>query len=576
MTINAQKNKPNKWPRWRRLNSRLIAINAFGLFAFLLALLMLGQTRESLTEAYRQSLKVQAAIMAEALGGLDPVVMPLEPLESLESLKPLGPLGLGAHNNDAIDSDLMLPMLDIEAAKPLLRRLVEPTENRVRFYDRQGRLLIDTALLSRNVQIAVLESSETKAGEPSPKRRILPQLTQLLTQILTPPRFSMTESLAENGLLLEEVLVALKGQTSGLEREDAHGKDVLTLAVPVQYYRAISGVLLVTSPPGEIDSLVAASRWATLRIFAAVFIMVLGLTILLGRSITAPVSHLAEAMRQVRRDSGVPPVEAVPDFTARGDEIGDLSEALQDMMARLRERIDSIERFAADVAHELKNPLASLSSAVQTLEAIEESDRPALFEILKSDIQRMNKLIGDISEASRLDAELSRGEASDVDLTQMIRNTVQTYRDAYQLDFSIKENVEDSLLVYGQAPRICQIINNLLDNAKDFAPKDSVVDIAARQHDGMVEVSFSDTGSGINPDMYERIFDRFYTDRAHDVSSQAGSRQKHSGLGLFISRQIARAHGGDLKATGEAQSGACFLLTLPLESQKPRYGNAKK
>lgn len=526
------------YPQWRTLKSRLIAIYAFGLLAFLLALLLLGQTRAGLTAAYQQSLGVQANIMAEALGGLEPVI---------GQMGDAAGGGAGGDNAANDDNNFMMPMLDVEAAKPLLRRLVAPTKNRVRLYDHTGVLLIDTAALSRHVQIAEISELDGDALD------------------------NTAAQMPDNNDALEEVRAALDGQISSSERRDAAGRDVLTLAVPVQYYRAISGVLLVTSPPGTIDALVAVERRATIRIFLAVFVIVGGLTVLLARTITGPVSHLAQAMRQVLRAGGTGDA-SVPDYTGRGDEIGDLSRALQDMLARLHARIDTIERFAADVSHELKNPLASLNSAVQTLETVKKADQAPLFEILKADIQRMNKLISDISDASRLDAELSRGTAQDFDLTALMRNTVQVYADAYQLDLKIEIAAAQAFMVHGQDSRIAQIFNNLLDNAVDFAPQGSVlrVGVALSDNGENAEVSFSDAGVGIvtdeegGADMRERIFERFYTDRKHDVSRQAGSRAKHSGLGLSISRQIAWAHGGDLTAGKSVQGGACFTLSLPL------------
>ena len=532
--------KGGKSGGWWGLRTRLIGVNIFGLLAFLAALLWLGQTRDSLTQAYRQSLSLQAAIMAEALGGLEPIIAEVQTGTAQ-----------GA-------SEIKIPVLDVEAARPLLRRLVAPTHNRVRFYDRQGHVLIDTMRLGRNVQIAALDS-ETELPADWWAR-------------LGGGRPPMSDRLAANGLLLEEVLAALDGRVAGLVRQDGQGRDVLTLAVPVQYYRGISGALLVTSPPGTIDGLVAQARRNIIQIFLVVFVIVLGLTILLARTVAEPVRRLAHAMHQIRRDNIAPSPQAVPDYAARRDEIGALSLALRDMLARLRERIDAIEAFAADVAHELKNPLASLNSAVQTLESLDEKtqikEKAALLKILQADIQRMNKLISDISDASRLDAELGRGQAVDFNLADLLRDTAAAYQDAYKPDFDIAVTAPPKLAVRGQVGRIAQIFNNLLDNARDFAPVGSVVKITASAQGDMAELAVRDSGPGFKPDAVLRIFDRFYTDREGDGFDPDKAWQKHSGLGLSISRQIARAHGGDLRAVNEKQGGACFILTLPLEEQE--------
>ncbi len=532
--------KGGKSGGWWGLRTRLIGVNIFGLLAFLAALLWLGQTRDSLTQAYRQSLSLQAAIMAEALGGLEPIIAEVQTGTAQ-----------GA-------SEIKIPVLDVEAARPLLRRLVAPTHNRVRFYDRQGHVLIDTMRLGRNVQIAALDSEAELPADWWAR--------------LGGGRPPMSDRLAANGLLLEEVLAALDGRVAGLVRQDGQGRDVLTLAVPVQYYRGISGALLVTSPPGTIDGLVAQARRNIIQIFLVVFVIVLGLTILLARTVAEPVRRLAHAMHQIRRDNIAPSPQAVPDYSARRDEIGALSLALRDMLARLRERIDAIEAFAADVAHELKNPLASLNSAVQTLESLDDKtqakEKAALLKILNADMQRMNKLISDISDASRLDAELGRGQAADFNLADLLRDTAAAYQDAYKPDFDIAVTAPPLLAVRGQVGRIAQIFNNLLDNARDFAPAGSVVKITASAQGDMAELAVRDSGPGFKPDAVLRIFDRFYTDREGDGFDPDKAWQKHSGLGLSISRQIARAHGGDLRAVNEKQGGACFILTLPLEGQE--------
>ncbi|MGC6511818.1 MAG: stimulus-sensing domain-containing protein [Parvibaculales bacterium] len=529
---------PNPSPGRRSLLTRLIAINALGLLAFLGGLLLLGQTRESLTEAYRQSLLVQGRIMAEAVGGLGGDTVEFAVMPDVTE---------GAQGN------VLLPAIDAREATLLLQRLVAQTSIRVRYYDHKGELVVDTARMPGTVRIAELDGAEPK---PAPKGRgLLPELGRGELQLLT-------DDIAADASKLAEVQGALNGKIVSLTRVSSDDRDILTLAVPVQHYRAINGVLMLTSPPGTIDEIVFNSRNATLRLFLVIFTITLVLTVLVARTITMPVQKLAGALRQYQQTEIFPELDKIPDYSGRGDEVADLSNALRGLLDQLRQRLDSIERFAADVAHELKNPLASMQSALETLETTQaEADKQALMAILLTDIHRLNRLISDISAASRLDAEMGREEFERLDFSDMVKRLVPVLIEASQKNLSLKLAVVENVMVLGQENRLAQILQNLLDNAISFAPQRSEVQVSLTAGAGRMSLTVRDEGPGVPADVSERVFERFYTDRAHSPEPPE-TVSEHSGLGLSIARDIACQHGGNIMA--HASSGGVFELDLPI------------
>ncbi|MCD6070984.1 MAG: histidine kinase, partial [Microvirga sp.] len=274
--------------------------------------------------------------------------------------------------------------------------------------------------------------------------------------------------------------------------------------------------------------------------------------------------------------------------TGRADEIGHLSGALRDMTKALYNRIDAIESFAADVAHELKNPLTSLRSAVETLPlARSDESRGRLLSIIQHDVKRLDRLISDISDASRLDAELARADAEPVDMTRLLEAVVSVANERRQehdalITLSIENAAKnrDAFLVLGHDSRLGQVFNNLLDNARSFSPPDETVRVSMRRRRNDVEILVEDSGPGIEPDALDRIFERFYTDRPEQGFGQ------NSGLGLSISRQIIEAHRGTIRAenrlgapdeSGEPRRlGARFVIRLPIEGGRARREQGKK
>jgi two-component system sensor histidine kinase ChvG len=322
--------------------------------------------------------------------------------------------------------------------------------------------------------------------------------------------------------------------------------------------------LLLTESGNSIDESVRSAQVTTLIVFAVTLVITLLLSIFLARTIAAPIHMLAEAADKVRRGIGRRMV--IPDFSERKDEIGDLSVSLRSMTTALYDRLDAIEAFAADVSHELKNPLTSLGTAVQAFERVkDEKIREKLRAVIASDVKRLDRLITDISAASRLDAELSRAEGEPVDLIKLVEGVLDGYRTTQMftaISFDFKRT-KDAVKVTGLPGRLGQVLRNLIDNAVSFSPEDGQVLVRLKEDEKFVILSVEDEGPGIPENKLDAIFSRFYTERP-----KAEGFGRHSGLGLSISRLVVDAHGGTITAqnrTDEAGNilGAMFLIKLP-------------
>lgn len=569
------------WPRtlWNgigqrassSLTRRIVVLNLVGLFALLFGFLYLNQFRQGLIQARVQSLLIQGEIIAGAIASsasVDTGTIRIDPDKLLQ---------LQAGEGEETPSPLAFS-LNPERVAPLLRRLITPTGNRARVYDQDGGLLFDTRALSAR--------GETARGEPALKPRKHTTLEQIWDFVQgrvfglvgTPRNAAVEEVGPASGHSLKEVQVALGGARGTIVRRNEIGETIVSVAVPIQRAGNVRGALMLSTQGGDIDRVIASERFGLLQVFLIAAAVMLVLSILLAGAIAGPVRRLADAAEKVRL--GIKSREEIPDFTARTDEIGHLSGALRDMTQALYRRIDAIESFAADVSHELKNPLTSLRSAVETLPlAKSDESRGRLLEIIQHDVKRLDRLISDISDASRLDAELARAEARKVDMHKLMTTVVSVAnerrrpKDALiQFDVDIPPGDSDApFAIFGHDSRLGQVVNNLLDNARSFSPPDAKVRVALKRVRTDVELIVEDEGPGIPEHALERIFERFYTDRPEQGFGQ------NSGLGLSISRQIVQAHRGTIRAEnrpGPADEdgeptvrGARFLVRLPAVSR---------
>jgi two-component system sensor histidine kinase ChvG len=370
----------------------------------------------------------------------------------------------------------------------------------------------------------------------------------------------------DEGARYPEVASALAGSPADFVRVDGQGQLMVSVAVPVQRLRNVVGAILLSTAPGDIDSVVSQERWSILRIAMIAAAVQIALSLALAGTIAGPMRRLSAAAERVQT-AGNARAE-IPDFTDRPDEIGHLSGALRRMTDGLYDRIEAIERFAADVSHELKNPLTSLRSAVETLPLAKRAeDRERLNAIIQHDVKRLDRLITDISSASRLDAELARESLDRVDVEKLAEAMVSMQTDiaaGSEVTVELEKRMgKGTAIVNGHESRLAQVFANLIDNAVSFSPKGGVVRVSLVTDPEHVIVTVSDSGRGITGD-FSKIFQRFYTDRP-----ETDGFGDHSGLGLSISKQIVDAHKGTIKAhNGENGIGAVFTIVLPRARKK--------
>ena len=423
------------------------------------------------------------------------------------------------------------PALQPERAATLLQLLHLPRDARVRLFDKSGRLITDSYFVADRVE-----------WEPLPPPRKAGQK----------PNQNSPSSIEQRAgrALQAELAIARTGEIVKGRRIGETGEQVISVSLPIKRVRAVVGVL--TLEAGDVDEIIARERTNLIPfILIAVGVTLLS-SVLLTVLVARPVLRLARAADRVKaaRARSI----SLPDLARRDDEIGDLSRSLEDMTDTLSERMDAIESFAADVAHEIRNPLTSIRSAVETLDLV--GDGPArarLMGILKQDVGRLDRLVTDISNASRLDAELSRDAPRPIDLGVLLTDIAGVYEAAVKPgDPTVALTIEpgDPMIVSGREGPLGQVFRNLVDNARSFSPPGGQVRVSLTREKGQARVLVEDDGPGIPHDNLETVFERFYTSRPKGAAFGG-----NSGLGLSIARQIVQAHGGEIHAENRYENG---------------------
>ncbi len=521
--------------RFSTLSLRILAPNVLALGILVGGVLYLDQYRDGLIDAKIAALQTQGEIIAGALG------------------------------ESALAGPPEAVRLDVEVAQRLIRRLTVPTRTRARLFDVGGDLVADSRELvaaGRHVQLKYLPPP----GQGDAVIDVLSGVYDwILPRLPSGDRFPRRDPRPiQSAGDLPEALGALGGEFGGAVRSDHDGSLIITVAVPVQQLRQVLGALVLSTDSADIEESVRSVRVAIIQVFVLALAVTVLLSIFLAGTIARPVRRLAQAADQVRRWRGQR--VQIPDFRDRGDEIGDLSGALGDMTNAFYLRLDAIGAFAADVAHEIKNPLTSLRSAVESLAlAKDESQRGRLLTVIEEDVGRLDRLISDISNASRVDAELARATAEPVDLTRLLETVIHVHQDrgGGKPRFEL-QTPADPLVVEGVPGRLGQVVDNLVSNAVSFSPDDGVIRLGLSRGGSEAVLTVEDDGPGLPDDMAERIFERFYS---HRPAGEAFGQ--HSGLGLSIARQIVEAHGGRIHAENRRDAdgqvkGARFIVRLPL------------
>lgn len=563
------------------LGRRIVFLNVFGLLLLVSGILYLNQFREGLIDAKVSSLEVQGEIIAAAISAstsesqeriqVDPQIL----LESTSA-----PGNLQRQADDLFDLEFQI---DPTLVAPIVAQVIEPTGTRARIYGKDGELILDSNQFFKEGGFNNRDNSEEEQAVG-----FLTGISQRFKSWYRQYELPVYEDIgSNNGKAYAEVVSALGGARTPVVRVNNKGELLVSIGVPIRQSAQVNGVLLLSTQGGEIDSIISKERMAIGRVSLFALVITGLLSLILAGTIAGPMRRLSNAAIRVRKS--IKAREEIPDFTGRSDEIGDLSGALREMTNALYARIEAIENFAADVSHELKNPLTSLRSAAETLPlAKSDESRHQLVDVILHDVKRLDRLISDISDASRLDAELVREDSEPIDIIQLVNNVGEIVNG---MNIGSETNINVVILpvshspkrltVNGHESRLGQVLNNLLDNARSFSPDNSDITVGVDRIGDEVEIVVEDSGPGIPEENLEKVFQRFYTDRPG-----VDSFGKNSGLGLNISRQIILAHGGriwaenrhndlgdqpelnpDEPAAGEgakgSSRGARFVIRLP-------------
>jgi two-component system sensor histidine kinase ChvG len=501
-----------------RLGRLIIVLNVLGLAILIAGALVLNELRRGLVGARVDSLTTQGELIATIIDRAATVGEPE-------------------------------PAMDGQYASEILQMLSNPRSQRARLFDAHGNLIADSYW--------VADAVERKALPPARQRNDGFSI-ELQGQNRAPPPAKRAQA-----ALAHEVASALKGEHRAGMRIGEDGERVVSVSIPIQHVQAVLGVL--TLEASDVDEIIRRERAALLPFILIAVSSTLVSSLLLNRLIAQPVRRLARAADSVRLSRAR--AISLPSLAKRDDELGDLTRSLEDMTHVLSERMDAIESFAADVAHEIRNPLTSIRSAVETLELVKDpASRQRLLSVLNNDVQRLDRLVTDISNASRLDAELSRDSPRIFDMERLISDIIGLYQATAkpgQTTVRVIAHAVEPLTVSGREGPLGQVFRNLIDNARSFSPEGGEVRLTLGRSKGQVTVAVEDDGPGIPDENLETVFQRFYTSRPKGAAFGG-----NSGLGLSIARQITEAHGGTIHAENRrgpdgGVAGARFVVILP-------------
>ena len=523
------------------LTFRILAVNLIALGFLAVGILYIDQYQETMIQSRIDALIKDGEVMAGALG-------------------------------EAATATTDKSELQIKPAEQIIIRVVGVTNNRTRLFGLDGNLWLDSRDLAVD-QSVIINELPFQGGWRAFLGRMATRMTAALDSLHRRANLELYHEVKNQiAAHYPEVSRALEGDIGYRIRLLSDGSEIITVAVPVQRFRRVLGALLLSTDTRDIRDAVQKTRMTFLKFLGVVFLLTMLLSLFLARTIVLPILRLARSADRI--SAGTHTGADIPDYSSRNDEVGDLSRSLKDMTMTLARQIDAVAAFAADVSHELKNPLTSLRSAVETLSLAKTNDAKAkLLGIIKDDVGRLDRLITDISNMSRLDAEMSRSKMTEVNLKSMLETLVNLYDPSQSADKPTlhleiigqknRKKLDKGFYVRGLEGQLGQLFRNLIDNAISFSKSGGDIWVRLRKTKDMVQVVIEDEGQGIPEDKLEDIFDRFYTERPRTEAFG-----KHSGLRLSSCKQIVEAHSGAIIAENRhaknrgVVKGARFIVQL--------------
>jgi two-component system sensor histidine kinase ChvG len=541
----------------KTLLRRIIFANLIGLVVLLSGIFYLGQYHAWLIEAKRDSLIAQGEVIAAAIAAnatrekaTGRIILNPDMLPEID-----GDRGLLRDDNIAAMQFSIPP----ERVAPLFKGGLLPADIRARVYASDGVLIVDSDQLLSRGQLSNADAASE--ADESGRRGIKTPWTRFMSWLMRRQLPVYREIGTGNGMAYPEVRVALTGgHGTAMVLVTDKGEQIVSVATPIHYRNLVQGALLLSTRPGVIDDILQEERTLIFSLALTALAATLIASVLLWRTIAGPMRRLSEAARNASRSIGA--AAKLPELAGRSDEVGQMADAFRAMTASLYQRIEASERFAREVAHELKNPLTAARSTAESLSYAKTPEmRDELVRQIQGELARLNKLITDVSSVSRLDAELAYGETDLVDVREVLHGVMGIFQDRFSADtrklvLDIEEvaHASKAFTVRGHEARLGRVITNLLDNALSFSPEGGTITVSARRIGREIAVAVDDEGPGIPEDRLETIFERFYSDRPQSDTTLG----KNSGLGLSISRDIVDAYGGCIEAVNRACPAGTF------------------
>ena len=527
------------------LSARILLLNLLALILLLVGILYLNQFRQSLIESKVDALETQSEIISATISA------------SATSSKGtnLFVFDRNIANGNGFDQRVIKYRnytINKKLLESIIGQLIDPKTLNAKVYDSNNKLIHESNQFFSEQKVAIFPISETKDKS---------LFWSIYNKLI---RFFGLDSIRHLKYANDYNVVsnALDGSKNIVVNKNQSGQAIVHVSVPIVKFKAIVGYLVLSTQSSTIDMIVYEERASIMKVFMIASIITIILSLILSNTIAKPMRELADAANELTNNLNIR--KKIPDFNKRNDEIGNLSSALNNMTITLLNRIDTIEKFSADVAHELRNPLTSLRSAIEAFPLIKnKNERLKLIGIIQEDIDRVDRLISDISETSKLDTALTVEEREITDIYEFLHDSILLQNSRYKTNPITLNHDAIGIKLYSviNRDRLNQVFINLFDNARSFSNDGDGIDVNLRGEKDGIYIEVSDLGGGIMGTNIDRIFDRFYTDRPNNVETK-----KHSGLGLSIVKQIVDSHEGEVSVKNfklGQRKGARFKIKLP-------------